>query len=109
MRRRHWHGAVNVVPERRRKRPVTAHRELRPVVAQRSPAARQLREAAFAFAESSMAGRALLGINLRAPDNAALARGQARAIVAAHVDIPACDLCGAGCIAVAVVAGLGGM
>ena len=72
MRRRHRHGAVNVVPQRRRERPVAAHRQLRPVVPERSGAARELGKAAFAFAESSMTGGALVGVDLRAPSTVPL-------------------------------------
>ena len=88
----HRHGAVNVVEQGRRKRPVAADRRLRAVVPQRSRTAHKLWIAAFALAKSSMTGRALRGKQLRAPCHRAAAGGQARTVVAAHVDIPSGDL-----------------
>src|SRR4029077_7042311 len=66
----------------------------------------ELGKTALAFAESSMAGRALLGVDLRAPLHRAFAGGQAHAVAAAHVDIPSGDLLRRGFGAIAKIAGL---
>jgi hypothetical protein len=60
MRRRHWHGAVNIIEQGRRERPVAADGRLGPIVLQRAVAACELGESSFAFAERAVTGGALV-------------------------------------------------
>ena len=90
--RRHWHGAVNVIPQRRRERPIAAHGQFRPVVLQRSNATGQLGEAALALAKRAVAGRALLGEHGLALADVTAAGRQANAVVATRIYVPPGDL-----------------
>src|SRR6267154_2889480 len=73
---------------------------------ERPGAADKLGKAALAFAESSMTGRALLGIDRRTPLHRAVAGGQANAIAATRVDVPSGDLFRRGFAAIAEISRL---